>query len=317
MKLFKKEKIGNRRILHILGIKISYSKKINYELICSENEKLKKQLEYLKEHSDITKLKPAIGELREFQLKLLDFCNSMVQDFEQKGWQPFLAAGSLLGAVRHKGFIPWDDDFDIGMLRKDFEACQDYLKNKYINIDGSLLNYKDDYVKNWHILLNSYLKKYPNQILFFKFWEHTQLFCGTSLEDHVWLDIFPYDYYKDSYTFEEHQKYYSNLRKNIYNLGFLNKMISYIQNERENNSNIVEQSNTIYYGIDNSESSFKHNRFLPVNKFLPLKKIKFEQYEFYAPNDYEYACETAFPNWKKYPEDFGIPSHLVKSKNKM
>lgn len=69
-------------------------------------------------------------ELRKIQLDLLqktaDFC-------ESNGLRYFLCGGTLIGAVRHKGYIPWDDDIDIAMPRSDYE--------KFINIFNRPQNY--------------------------------------------------------------------------------------------------------------------------------------------------------------------------------
>jgi lipopolysaccharide cholinephosphotransferase len=59
-----------------------------------------------------------IQELRQIQMGILDRVH---QFCEAHGLTYFLSSGTLIGAVRHKGYIPWDDDIDIYMPRKDYE----------------------------------------------------------------------------------------------------------------------------------------------------------------------------------------------------
>lgn len=66
--------------------------------------------------------------LREIQKISLDICKKIDKICDEQNLRYYLYGGSLLGAVRHKGFIPWDDDIDIVMPRKDYVLLLKYMK---------------------------------------------------------------------------------------------------------------------------------------------------------------------------------------------
>ena len=59
-----------------------------------------------------------IEQIKKHQLEVLDFVTEFCDEHNIKY---FIHAGTLIGAIRHKGFIPWDDDIDIGMLRPEYD----------------------------------------------------------------------------------------------------------------------------------------------------------------------------------------------------
>ncbi len=68
-----------------------------------------------------------IDELKSIQLQILDSIHSFCEDNKINY---FLAYGSLLGAIRHKGYIPWDDDVDIAMPRPDYDKFVELYNKK-------------------------------------------------------------------------------------------------------------------------------------------------------------------------------------------
>lgn len=61
---------------------------------------------------------------------LLDLVEEFKQFCEKHDLTYFAVGGTLLGAVRHNGFIPWDDDVDLGMMRKDYDKLLELVKTE-------------------------------------------------------------------------------------------------------------------------------------------------------------------------------------------
>lgn len=122
--------------------------------------------------------------LRRLQLVELDIAKEIKRVCVENGIRYFLDSGSLLGAVRHRGFIPWDDDMDIGMLRPDYD--------RFLAIAPRSL--KDDYfLQTWET--DPYYP-FPYAKVCKKGTRFVESDAQYSLARHeVFVDVFPYNWY--------------------------------------------------------------------------------------------------------------------------
>lgn len=77
--------------------------------------------------NSFSKYNPDGSALRRDQLELLRMLKVVATICKENNIQWWLSSGTLLGAARHKGFIPWDDDMDIVLLRKDYKRLEKIL----------------------------------------------------------------------------------------------------------------------------------------------------------------------------------------------
>ncbi len=117
--------------------------------------------------------------LRDLQLEELDILLEIDRICKKHNIRYFLNAGTLLGAIRHKGFIPWDDDIDICMPLKDYRKFKKISK-KELNQSYFLQSYDTDLTSIW------YSKVRKNGT--------TAIETGgteNSFHQGIWVDVFP------------------------------------------------------------------------------------------------------------------------------
>ena len=136
------------------------------------------------------------AELRRLQMTELDILRKVDEICHNNGIKYYMVGGTLLGAIRHKGFIPWDDDLDIAMPRKDY--------NRFIKlcISGAL---GEEYYLHHTVTDKEYWAPFA------KVKKNGTVFAEPALsniECHkgIFIDIFPLDYSKKNHGLGYHIK---------------------------------------------------------------------------------------------------------------
>lgn len=122
-------------------------------------------------------------DLRQVQLAQLEILKEFAAVCEQHNLQYFLCFGTLLGAVRHRGFIPWDDDLDVGMPREDYD--------RFLEIADQALDHKKYYCLSWNTHPDygmPYAKIKKKGTIY-------QEERGSKKHNELFIDVFPYDVY--------------------------------------------------------------------------------------------------------------------------
>ena len=123
-------------------------------------------------------------EIRQYQLAQLELMAMVDELCSDLSLTYYIIGGTLLGAIRHKGFIPWDPDIDIAMPRKDYEKLREYFAS----------NKSDRYFYQHHSTEKNHfsghaLIKIKDSHVFFK----SKGSRFKPVYDGIYLDIFPLD----------------------------------------------------------------------------------------------------------------------------
>lgn len=256
-----------------------------------------KEFEYYKKHVDITQVPKATGIVRQLQLIQIHLLKEIDYVCKEAGFDYWIDFGTLLGAVRHKGFIPWDDDVDLGMPREFYDKFIETFNSKTRNPNLIAL-----YPRKDHKARNCFIK----------------VRCGDSK---FAIDIFPYDFYGETLSKEKQQEltlHFKKCREDDINKivdekGLSNdEILSEIHKLRKkllvNGECTKESVSDLVWGVD-----FYHlweHWFFNYEVFYPLREIEFEGLKLPCCNKYDEYLKTVYGDYMAYPKN-AMHSHQM------
>ncbi len=234
---------------------------------------------------------------------------------EKHGLAYYAIGGTLLGAVRHQGFIPWDDDIDIGMMRKDYDAFL-LIAPQELKAPFCLQTTENEpwcYRPHAQIRNNSttgYMKTEEN------------LICSKG----IFIDIFPLDGVADN-----RKNYQKQMRRmKIMNRIFMNYFFFDVMHDKKpvvkaaahqlvkmyfamfGHKNVYRRFDRLAakYSADQTEYIGELTILFDNEKyqwekawFADRKTLPFEHLKVSVPGEYEKVLSRTFGNYMEYPED--------------
>ena len=250
------------------------------------------------------KIKCSLEEAQQVMLDILRDVDNICRKHDIKY---FLIDGTLLGAIRHKGFIPWDDDLDIGMMREDYE--------KFLKIAPKELR-KDLYLQNIESDENYTLYHIPtkvrkNDTIFLEFGEE-----DPSYHSGIYIDVFPYDNVCNNKIKEFiRQDVLSFIIKCKYEVkgkgikAFIRKSLNIIFKPISHKTIYKFSRNTVKWtDIHNFQKvnyggELMWNKEFQYNDIFPLKPIEFEGEMFQGPSNPHNILENIYGDYMKLPKE--------------
>lgn len=252
------------------------------------------------------------NELKEIQLDMLKYIDRICRD---NNIEYTLAGGSLLGAIRHGGYIPWDDDIDIELTRENYETLMTILMKKLPN-NYSLIYYK---VREAYL---PFAKIFDNRTTYTS--KIDTLNRGTG----VFLDIFPMDILPNDQSERENFKKefkkraislttsnpngisYASASKMIY---FLGKLVLWFPQHLKNSGNYFMLAKNLddfmqkYNDTDNDLVSYLYtgytNAIFPKKIWQSYEDVDFEGIKSRKLKDHDTYLKLQYGDYMKLPPE--------------